>query len=148
MTPARDGVWLVSFDPATGGQIQKTRPAVVLSNDTANPCSTGSSGADLEPGRDRLYPAETYAALNGERRNAMADQIITASKRRLQRRLGALGREDLAAVARVVHLQLGLRSAAEGASLPPPHQPDQAVPPTPAKDVPSPQLPAQPRSHL
>ena len=55
-----------------------------------------------------LYPAETYVLLNGERRKAMADQITTASKRRLQRRLGALGPDDLDAVSRVVRLQLGL----------------------------------------
>ena len=46
--------------------------------------------------------------LNGERRKAMADQITTASKHWLLRRLGTLGAEDLAAVCRVVRLQLGL----------------------------------------
>ena len=34
--PRRGEVWLVAFDPAIGGEIQKTRPAVVLSNDTAS----------------------------------------------------------------------------------------------------------------
>ena len=34
--PRRGDVWLVSFDAAVGGEVQKTRPAVVLSNDTAN----------------------------------------------------------------------------------------------------------------
>jgi mRNA-degrading endonuclease toxin of MazEF toxin-antitoxin module len=38
----------------------------------------------------------------------MADQITIASKRRLQRRLGVLGREDLEAVSRAICLQLGL----------------------------------------
>jgi len=37
---------------------------------------------------ERLYPAEAFVSLGGERRKAMADQITTASKRRL---LGALG---------------------------------------------------------
>jgi mRNA interferase MazF len=32
----RGDVWLVSFDPSVGGEVQKTRPAVVLSHDTAN----------------------------------------------------------------------------------------------------------------
>ena len=27
---------MVAFDPSVGGEIQKTRPAVVLSSDTAN----------------------------------------------------------------------------------------------------------------
>jgi hypothetical protein len=46
--------------------------------------------------------------LNGERRNAMADQITTTSKRRLLRHLGTLGAADLASVCRVVRLQLRL----------------------------------------
>ncbi|WP_407635341.1 type II toxin-antitoxin system PemK/MazF family toxin [Methylohalobius crimeensis] len=29
-------VWWVSFDPSLGGEIRKTRPAVVVSNDAAN----------------------------------------------------------------------------------------------------------------
>ena len=57
---------------------------------------------------ERLYPAEAYVWLGGERRKAMADQITTASKRRLQRFVGTLAKDDLDAVARVVRLQLGL----------------------------------------
>jgi hypothetical protein len=41
--------------------------------------------------------------VNGERRKAMADQITTASKRRL----GDLPKADVAAVTRVVCVQLG-----------------------------------------
>ena len=38
----------------------------------------------------------------------MADQVTTISKRRLQRKLGLLGQDDLDVVGRVVSLQLGL----------------------------------------
>ena len=106
--PRRGDVWLVSFDPAIGGEIQKTRPAVVLSNDTANALLNRVQVVPVSSQVGRLYPAEAYVTLNGERRKAMADQITTASKRRLQRRLGVLGKQDLEAVGRVVRLQLGL----------------------------------------
>jgi len=99
---------MVSFDPSIGGEIQKTRPAVVLSNDTANALLNRVQLVPVSSQIERLYPAETYISLNGERRKAMADQITTASKRRLQRRLGALAREDLDAVVRAVCLQLGI----------------------------------------
>ncbi len=36
MHPRRGEVWWVSFDPSVGGEIQKTRPAIVISNDSAN----------------------------------------------------------------------------------------------------------------
>ena len=31
--PQRGGIWLVNFDPTVGTEIQKTRPAVVMSSD-------------------------------------------------------------------------------------------------------------------
>ena len=32
-SPQRGEVWLVNFDPPTGAEIAKTRPAVVISDD-------------------------------------------------------------------------------------------------------------------
>jgi mRNA interferase MazF len=106
--PRRGEVWLVAFDASVGGEIQKTRPAVVVSNDTANAVLNRVQVVPVSSRVSRLYPAETYVSLNGERRKAMADQIATASKRRLQRRLDMLAPEDLAAVERIVRVQLGL----------------------------------------
>jgi mRNA interferase MazF len=106
--PRRGEVWLVTFGSSAGGEIQKTRPAVVLSNDTANALLNRVQVVPISSQVTRLYPAEAYVSLNGARRKAMADQITTASKHRLQRRMGTLSAEDVAAVARVVRLQLGL----------------------------------------
>jgi mRNA interferase MazF len=106
--PRRGEVWLVSFDPAIGGEIQKTRPAVVLSNDTANASLNRIQVVPVSSQVGRLYPAEAYITLNGERRKAMADQLATASKLRLIRRLGVLSAEDLGSVVRAVCLQLDL----------------------------------------
>jgi len=108
LAPRRGEVWLVSFDAAIGGEVQKTRPAVILSNDTANALLNRVQVVPISSQVDRLYPAEAAITLSGERRKAMADQITTASKRRLQRRLGMLGTQDLEAVGRVVRIQLAL----------------------------------------
>jgi mRNA interferase MazF len=80
----------------------------VLSNDTANALLNRVQVVPVSSQTERLYPAEAYITLNGARRKAMADQITTASKRRLQRRLGILGKDDLNAVSHVVRLQLSL----------------------------------------
>ena len=107
LAPQRGEVWLVSFDPAVGGEIQKTRPAVVLSNDTANALLNRVQVVPVSSQVSRLYPAEAYITLNGERRKAMADQLTTVSKLRLIRRLGSLLPEDLGSVVRAICVQLG-----------------------------------------
>jgi mRNA interferase MazF len=39
--PRRGEVWWVAFDPAIGGEIRKTRPAIIISNDLQTANSTG-----------------------------------------------------------------------------------------------------------
>jgi len=104
----RGDVWLVTFDPSVGGEVQKTRPAVILSNDTANALLNRVQVVPISSQVGRLYPAEAYVDVAGERRKAMADQITTISKQRLLRQLGTLSKENLEAVARVVCIQLNL----------------------------------------
>jgi len=106
--PLRGEVWLVSFTGAVGGEIQKTRPAVIISNDTANALINRVQVIPISSKTERLYPSEALVILNGERRKAMADQITTVAKQRLLRRLAVMTAADMIAVARTVGSQLGL----------------------------------------
>lgn len=109
MHPRRGEVWWVSFDPSLGGEIRKTRPALVLSNNAANAALNRVIVVPLTSQTAKLYPGEAMVTLNGEQRKAMADQIVTASKQRLRDKLGSLSPADMAAVEKAVLLQLGIR---------------------------------------
>lgn len=106
--PLRGDVWLTAFGPSIGGEIQKSRPAVIVSTDFANHLLNRVQVVPISSRIGRLYRAEAAIVLNGEQRKALGDQITTTSKQRLLRRVGRLSEEDLAAVGRALQVQLGL----------------------------------------
>ena len=104
----RGEVWWVNFDPAVGGEIRKRRPAVILSNDLANKHLNRVQVVPLTAQVGKLYPSEAAVTISGRPNKAMADQLTTASKERLTKKMGQVSREDLNKIERATAVQLGL----------------------------------------
>jgi mRNA interferase MazF len=56
----------------------------------------------------RVYPSEAVVKVRGKKHKAMADQLTTASKTRLQNRVGKLSQTDMEAVEQAIKVQLDL----------------------------------------
>jgi mRNA interferase MazF len=104
----RGDVWWVSFSPSVGGEIQKKRPALVVSNDASNKHLNRVQVVPLSSQVERVYPSEAEVSLNGRPNKAMADQLTTVSKMRLTKQAGRLSISDIRKVEHAIRVQLDL----------------------------------------
>ena len=104
----RGEVWWVDFEPATGSEVRKTRPAVVVSNDAANGAMHRVQVVPVTSNTDRLYVFESLIDIKGARGKVMADQIMTADKQRLKKRIGRVTPAEMLGIERAIRIQLGI----------------------------------------
>ena len=104
----RGEVWWVAFDPAVGSEIQKTRPAIIVSNDSANRNLKRVVVVPLTTNTSRVFPGEARVSVAGEFCKAMSDQLMAADKLRLKEKLATLSKNDMLEVEQAICVHLGL----------------------------------------
>lgn len=99
----RGDIYLVHFDPQVGSEIQKTRPAVVLSREPFNthrrtvvvvPLSTAHTETE--------FPLLVATPSSGRPSVAVVDQLKAADRSRLVRCIGRLSVREMDEISRAV----------------------------------------------
>lgn len=113
----RGEIVTVEFDPARGSEASKTRPAVVVSNDSANGVATrlGRGMITVVPvttSTERVYPFQVLlpARQTGLRRDskAQAEQVRSIAVERIGKRVGHLPAPLLAQLDQALRVHLNL----------------------------------------
>ena len=109
-TPRRGDVFWVNLDPVVGTEIRKTRPAVVVSNDSCNRHGARVVVLPITSNVDSLYPGEAMVDVKGRPGRALGDQIRSIDKRRLKARVSPLTADEMARIDEALAITLGLPS--------------------------------------
>ena len=107
--PRRGDVYWVALDPVLGSEIRKTRPAVVVSNNSCNTFGSRVVVLPLTINVESLYPGEALVTVKGKAARALGDQIRSLDKSRLRSKVDTLSKDEVEAVEEALRITLGLQ---------------------------------------
>jgi mRNA interferase MazF len=113
MNIKRGEIYLATLDPVVGKEISKTRPVVIVSNDTNNEVSgTVTILPITSTNLERIYPFEVFLSKGSgnlpKNSKVKADQIRTLDKARIITPIGTLQKNEIDAIDDAMKLHLGL----------------------------------------
>ncbi len=108
-SPRRGDVYWVNLDPVVGTEMRKTRPAVVVSNDSCNRYGTRVVMLPITSNVDSQYPGEAMVEVKGKPGRALGDQIRSIDKSRLRTRVATLTADEMARIDDALAITLDLR---------------------------------------
>jgi mRNA interferase MazF len=105
----RGEIWWVDFDPSIGEEIQKKRPAVIVSNDSSNKNLNRVQVVPLTSNTERVYSSESLVLFENKNSKAMAHQLATVSKNRLSKYSGKITDDELTHLEKAIKIQLNIQ---------------------------------------
>jgi mRNA interferase MazF len=104
----RGEVWWVNFDPSQGMEIQKCRPAVILTANALNKARGTVVMVPLSTSAKPRPPIVVPLPSAGGNSVAVCDQLCAADKTRFGKKIGDLSVRDLATLTESMKIILGL----------------------------------------
>ena len=111
--PKKGEIYLINFDPTVGHEVNKKRPALILSNDIHNQYSPLITVAPLSSKTNKVYPFDIYIPKNTadlhENSKIMIIQLRSIDKKRLINKIGNIeDKEIINKINKVISEHFGL----------------------------------------
>jgi len=112
MNSKRGGIYLACLDPTVGAEINKTRPVVVVSNNSNNDNNFTVTILPITSNTTKIYPFEVFIPQDmgnlTKDSKIKADQIRTIDKARLVKEIGVLPIEKIIEMENAIKIHLEL----------------------------------------
>lgn len=105
----RGHVYWVTLDPTIGSEVNKTRPAIVVSNDIQNYSASRVIVVPLTSNVQKVYNFEALVKVGDKAAKAMTDQIRTIDKSRIGKFIAATTNDEMQDLDRAIKITLSLR---------------------------------------
>ena len=104
----RGDIYWVDLDPTIGSEIQKRRPALIVSTNDCNKVSSRVIVAPLTTSVSKLYRFEVKIELGDKESKILLDQIRSVDKVRLSKKIVSLDFETMKLVDQALKIVLAL----------------------------------------
>lgn len=106
--PKRGEIYWINLDPTVGSEINKTRPALVISNDSGNEYSQRIIVAPITSSITKVYPFEVKVEVAAKEGKVLLDQLRSIDKQRISKKLSVLDYDTMQLVNRALKITLDL----------------------------------------
>ena len=106
--PEKGDIYWVSFDPSQGTEIQKTRPAVVVSNNMLNKNLNRVIVAPITSNVKNIFDFDCAVTVGKKKGKVMLDQLRSIDKSRLKKRSGTVSATTLEKLDEALKITFGL----------------------------------------
>jgi mRNA interferase MazF len=108
VSPKRGDVYWVVLDSTVGSEIKKTRPAVIVSNDSCNSFGARVVVVPITSNVTTSYPGEAVVTVGKRAGRALGDQMRSIDKARLGKRIGRLDQQQIQDLDNALRITLDL----------------------------------------
>lgn len=106
--PKRGDIYWVSFDPSQGTEIQKTRPAIVISNNMFNKNLNRVIVAPITSNVKNVFDFDCAIIVQGKPGKIMLDQLRSIDKSRLKNKIDSADPKTLDKLEEALKITLDL----------------------------------------